>query len=113
MSVPTIHEVTARYLYGTASAPDNFFSNSLLTRGQLNSIQVDLADVYHPQTGLSRFANASQNVLVSTFFAARERWEAGHFDNDKVNGEIEWSQEDAIMELGLAPPSANIFVSKP
>ena len=48
MTLPTIHEVTSRFLYGNELPPDNFIDDDLTTAGGNREINVDTDEFLDP-----------------------------------------------------------------
>ena len=90
MALPSIYDVTRSYMYGSNETPSDFLSNSLLTKGPITEIVVNVADIMNSETGPGRFANATQSALVASFFDnVSVGWSLGWFDNIKnAAGEV-------------------------
>lgn len=64
MTLPTIHEVTSMYLYGSDTPPDNFVDDDLTTERGIKRIDVDTDEFLDPDNGPGRFVVASNSVMM-------------------------------------------------
>jgi RTX calcium-binding nonapeptide repeat (4 copies) len=95
MSLPTIHEVTSMFLYGSETPPSNFADTELTEERVRSPIPVSTDDFLDPETGPGRFVVASNSPLIERFFqSGLAEYAAGAFDGfkDPVTGVVSMSK---------------------
>lgn len=67
MTLPTISEVTNKFLYDSVSTPTDLTSSGIIDVGE-SIIPVSLLDYMNPVTGPGRFALPSEFNIIELFF---------------------------------------------
>ena len=96
MTLPTIHQVTSMFLYGTETPPGNFADVELTEKDHTPSmIDISTDDFLNVETGPGRFVVASNSPLFARFFeSGLAEYAAGIFDtvNDSLTGIVSMSK---------------------
>lgn len=104
MTLPTIHEVTSMFLYGTETPPDNFIDNDLTADRGTTRIDVDTDEFLDPDDGPGRFVVASNSVMMQRFFeTAAADYTSGIFSahQDASTGIVTMSKDELDEIYGL------------
>ena len=80
MTLPTIHEVTSMFLYGTVTPPTNFVNESFVASRDNGKISISTDEFLNTETGAGRFVVASNSAMIERFFeTAAADYAAGVF----------------------------------
>lgn len=104
MTLPTIHEVTSMFLFGSEVQPDNFVDDDLTTERGIKRIDVDTDEFLDPDNGPGRFVVASNSVMMQRFFeTAAADYAAGVFSahQDASTGIVSMSKDELDEIYGL------------
>ncbi len=104
MTLPTIHEVTSMFLYGSEVPPDNFIDDDLTTDPGIREINIDTDEFLDPDNGPGRFVVASNSVMMQRFFeTAAADYAAGVFSahQDASTGIVSMSKGELDEIYGL------------
>lgn len=95
MTLPTIHQVTSMFLYGSETPPSNFADAGLTQQRERLGIPVSTDEFLDSETGPGRFVVASNSPLIERFFeSGLGEYAAGLFDGfkDSVTGVVSMSK---------------------
>lgn len=104
MTLPTIHEVTSMFLYGSEVPPDNFIEDDLTTERAREPIDVDTDEFLDPDNGPGRFVVASNSAMMQRFFeTAAADYASGVFSahQDASTGIVTMSKGELDEIYGL------------
>lgn len=104
MTLPTIHEVTSMFLYGSATPPNNFTENDLTEDRGVKAINVDTDEFLDSDDGPGRFVVASNSVMMQRFFqTAAADYAAGTFSEhrDDATGIVTMTKAQLDEVYGL------------
>ncbi len=105
MTLPTIHQVTSMFLYGSDTPPESFVDSELTKARVRDPISISTDEFLDAETGAGRFVVASNSPLIDKFFdTGIADNAAGMFDNfkDPETGIVSMSksQLNAIYGFG-------------
>ena len=89
MTLPSVHEVTSMFLFGTTTPPTNFFDSDLTKSRNQSRLSIDTDAFLDAETGAGRFVVASNSTMIERFFeTAAASYAASLFNehNDAQSG---------------------------